>query len=134
MVAVAAVIMRDGRVLACQRSRNDRFPLKWEFPGGKVKQGETPEDALARELQEELGASATIGAEIHRVRHKYSELTKNIEIIFFAAMLDQKPIENRIFERIDWIAPAELPKLDFLEADRELIDMLASGSISVPQS
>ena len=132
MVAVAAVIMRDGRVLACQRSRNDRFPLKWEFPGGKVKQGETPEAALARELEEELGASATIGSEIHRVKHKYSELTKNIEIIFFAAMLDQKPIENRIFERIGWVAPAELRGMDFLEADRELIDMLASGSISVP--
>ncbi|HEV2489639.1 MAG TPA: (deoxy)nucleoside triphosphate pyrophosphohydrolase [Candidatus Acidoferrales bacterium] len=131
MVAVAAVIVRDGRVLACQRSRKDRFPLKWEFPGGKIKKGETPQAALIRELEEELGASATIGAEIHRVRHQYPEMANRIEIIFFAARLDEKPIENRIFEKMAWVAPAELRTLDFLEADRELIDKLASGSIPV---
>jgi 8-oxo-dGTP diphosphatase len=134
LVAVAAVIVRDGRVLACQRSRKDRFPLKWEFPGGKVKPGETHESALARELQEELGASATIGAEIHRVEHKYSGMAKEIEIVFFAAKLDEIPIQNRIFERIAWVAPAELRTLDFLEADRELIEKLGDGSLPITMS
>jgi 8-oxo-dGTP diphosphatase len=134
VVAVAAVIVRDGRVLACQRSRKVRFPLKWEFPGGKVKKGETPQAALVRELEEELGASATIGAEVHRVKHKYAELAEEIEIVFFAAKLDEILIENRIFERIAWVAPAELQGLDFLEADRELIEKLANGSVPITKS
>lgn len=132
MVVVAAVIARDGRILACQRSRKDSFPLKWEFPGGKVRRGETPAAALARELQEELGVKAKIGEEIFRTRHKYDQMRDEIELIFYRASLAGTSPENRVFEAIEWVEPAALPARDFLEADRGLIQRLASGGVSPP--
>lgn len=131
MLVVAAVIVRDGRVLACQRSRSGRFPLKWEFPGGKVQSGESPEAALIRELREELSVQASVGVEICRTRHKYAEMPSAIELIFFAATIESGEIDNRVFERIEWIEPRELPRMDFLDADREFISQLATGDIQL---
>jgi 8-oxo-dGTP diphosphatase len=131
VIVVAAVIARDGRVLACQRSRKSRFALKWEFPGGKVQQGETPEAALERELNEELGVHAKIGKEILRTRHQYEQMREAVELIFFEARIESSEVENRIFEKIEWVEPEKLPKMDFLEADRELIEKLATHEIRV---
>lgn len=125
MAVVAAVITREGRVLACQRNRTGKFPLKWEFPGGKVKNGETPQAALERELNEELGITSCIAAEIYRTRHKYAEMPEAVELIFFEARIEAGEIENRIFEQIAWVEPERLCKMDFLEADREFIEKLA---------
>ncbi|MHB8525608.1 MAG: (deoxy)nucleoside triphosphate pyrophosphohydrolase [Candidatus Acidiferrales bacterium] len=129
MLVVAAVIVRDGRVLACQRSSSSKFPLKWEFPGGKVHDGESPQAALVRELREELGVRATIGAEIHRTRHSYAEMREPVDVIFFEAAIASSEIDNRVFERIEWIEPRKLPRMDFLDADRELVLKLARGTI-----
>lgn len=128
MVVVAAVIVRDGRILACQRSRKDSFPLKWEFPGGKVKRGETPTAALVRELREELGVGTKIGEEIFRTRHKYAQMNDEVELIFYRANLEGASLENRVFEAIEWLEPAALLAKDFLDADRELIKKLANGA------
>ena len=128
MVVVAAVILRDGRILVCQRSRKDTFPLKWEFPGGKVRAGEEPKNALVRELREELGVSARIGNEIFRARHKYSEMRDTVELIFYQAHLANATLENLIFETIEWVEPAALRSKDFLEADLGLVERLASGN------
>src|SRR3979490_2310426 len=68
---VAALIVKDGKVLVCQRTRHQTMPLKWEFPGGKIEEGEQPRDALRRELEEELGIIATIGDEGARIQHEY---------------------------------------------------------------
>jgi 8-oxo-dGTP diphosphatase len=132
MVVVAAVIRQDGRILVCQRRRKDSFPLKWEFPGGKVKSGEAPGMALARELREELGVGAQIGEEIFRTRHKYAQMRDELELIFYQANLESSEIENRVFEQIAWSKPEELPAKDFLDADRALIERLASQSKSSP--
>lgn len=128
MVVVAAVISRNGRILACQRNRKDSFALKWEFPGGKVRRGEPPKAALARELREELGVGAKIGEEIFRKRHKYEQMKDEVELIFYGAELESPSIENRVFEAIEWVEPAALRSKDFLEADRELIEKLANES------
>lgn len=133
MIVVAAVIVREGRVLACQRSRESRFALKWEFPGGKVQAGETPKAALERELMEELGARAEIGHEIYRTRHKYPEMQERVELIFLEARVESEEIQNRVFETIDWVEPERLKELDFLEADRELIRELGAGEICIPR-
>ena len=125
MVVVAAIIVRDGRVLACQRRRGGKFALKWEFPGGKVQAGESPEAALERELHEELNIRARIGVEIFRVRHRYAEMPEEVELIFFSAQIESEKLQNRIFEKLEWAEPAKLLELDFLEADRELVDRLA---------
>lgn len=127
MVVVAAVIVRDVRVLVCQRNRAGKFPLKWEFPGGKVQSGETPQAGLERELNEELGVSARIGIEIYRTRHKYAEMPEAVELIFFAARIETGEIENRIFERIAWVEREKLRGMDFLDGDREFVENLAGG-------
>jgi 8-oxo-dGTP diphosphatase len=131
MIVVAAVIARNGRILACQRNGAGKFPLKWEFPGGKVHANETPQEALARELNEELGISAKIGAEIFRARHKYDEMREAVELIFFKARIVSGEIENRIFQEMEWVEPQKLSELDFLEADRELIRKFETGEIPV---
>lgn len=133
MIVVAAVIVHEGRVLACQRGRSGKFPLKWEFAGGKVQPGETPEAALERELMEELGARAEIGQEIFRTGHKYAEMPEAVELIFFEAQVEAGAIRNRVFEEIRWVEKKGLKELDFLQADRELIRKLSSGEIFIPR-
>ncbi|HKM90013.1 MAG TPA: (deoxy)nucleoside triphosphate pyrophosphohydrolase [Candidatus Acidoferrales bacterium] len=125
ITVVAAVIEKDGRILICQRRRGDRFELQWEFPGGKVQAGETPQQALVRELREELGVSAQIGGEMYRTRHRYPELDRELELLFFAATLGPEPLMNLAFEQVVWAERARLTDSDFLPADRELVFRLS---------
>ncbi|MBZ5528445.1 MAG: (deoxy)nucleoside triphosphate pyrophosphohydrolase [Acidobacteriia bacterium] len=130
MLVVAAVIEReDRRLLIGQRRKTDSSALKWEFPGGKVREGEEPEAALARELREELGATLRRCREICRVKHTYSTLPEPLEIIFFAAAIEEGGIEARAFEQIVWALPRELAGYDFLAANSGLIANLATGRI-----
>jgi 8-oxo-dGTP diphosphatase len=125
---VAALILKNGKVLVCQRTRHQSMPLKWEFPGGKIEDGEQPRDALRRELEEELGIEARIGEEVARIRHDY----KNggaVELRFYVVNEYTGELENRIFKDVHWAKRSELPKYDFLEADRELVKDLATGKI-----
>ena len=133
LTVVAALIESDGKLLACQRKRGSKFGLLWEFPGGKKEPGETLEEALARELREELGVDATIGPEVLRVQHKYDEMREPFEIVFFAASAAPENMRNLEFERIEWRTPARLPELEFLPADRDLIEGLATGRIRMPR-
>jgi 8-oxo-dGTP diphosphatase len=125
-VVVAALIEREGSLLVGQRRRGDTLALKWEFPGGKVRPEESLEQALARELQEELGVGSTIGAEIYRTRYRYSEISHELLLVFFAASIDAEPA-NLAFEQICWVERARLESYDFLPADRELVARLAAG-------
>ena len=125
---VAALIWKDGKLLVCQRTRHQPMPLKWEFPGGKIEDGEQPRDALRRELDEELGIAATIGDEVARFQHTYPS-GNAVELRFFDVRAYSGKLENRIFREIRWAAPAELPSYDFLEADRDLVTSLAQGKL-----
>jgi 8-oxo-dGTP diphosphatase len=127
---VAAVIERsDRRLLIGQRRRNDTSPLKWEFPGGKVEKSEVPEDALARELKEELGVALRKCVPIGRVVHKYAQTSEELEILFFAAEISDGELIPRTFERIAWVLPKELGDYDFLAANAGLVANLATGRI-----
>ena len=123
---VAALIVKDGKLLVCQRTRHQTMPLKWEFPGGKIEEGEQPRDALRRELEEELGIVAKVGDEIARIQHEYPN-GGMVELRFFIVREFQKEIENRIFRDMQWAEPKDLSKYDFLEADRTLVRDLAAG-------
>jgi len=130
VLVVAAVIeRRDRRILIGQRRRGDTSPLKWEFPGGKVQNGESPEAALVRELREELGAALARSAEIARVKHRYSDTDEELEIRFFAAKIAEAEIVPTAFEQIAWVLPKELAAYDFLAANARLVADLATGRI-----
>jgi len=104
------------------------MPLKWEFPGGKIEANEQPRDALRRELDEELGILATVGDEVARIQHEYPNGAM-VELRFFVVREYQREIENRIFRDMQWAAPRDLPKFDFLEADLTLVRDLAAGKL-----
>ena len=125
---VAALLMKDGDILICQRTRHQPMPLKWEFPGGKIEEGEQPRDALRRELDEELGIDAQIGEEVARIRHEYKS-GGSVELRFFVVHQYIGQIENRIFRDVRWAKRSELPTFDFLDADRQLVKELAAGKI-----
>lgn len=129
-VVVAAVIERsDRRLLIGQRRKSDTSPLKWEFPGGKIEPGETPEAALARELKEELGATLRKSAPIGRVVHKYASTPEELEILFYAVEISESEIVPRAFEQLHWVLPKELGKYDFLAANMQVIANLATGRL-----
>jgi 8-oxo-dGTP diphosphatase len=125
---VAALIVQQGKLLVCQRTRHQTMPLKWEFPGGKIEEGEQPRDALRRELDEELGIDATIGDELARIQHEYPN-GGMVELRFFIVREYKGELENRIFKDIQWAKPGDLPKFDFLEADLTLVNDLAAGKL-----
>ena len=125
---VAAIILRAERVLVCQRTKDQTMPLKWEFPGGKIETGEQPRDALWRELDEELGIDATIGDEVARLKHHYTN-GGAVELRFFVVREWQGEITNRIFRDVRWAARKDLPAYDFLEADQKLVKDIARGEI-----
>src|SRR5687768_3278255 len=118
-IVVAAVIERaDGKILIGQRKRDDRHPLKWEFPGGKVERGESPAVALVRELREELAIEAEIGPEIVRYEHRTILLIFS-KVLKFAG--EPQPAE---FEQIVWAERQRLPDYDFLDGDIEFVKLL----------
>ena len=130
LAVVAAVIFRDSKILICQRRRDDSHALQWEFPGGKIELGETPQEALARELREELAIDAVIGDEMFRTRHRYREDQMELELIFFRATVDGAAIlQNLVFEKFEWAEPSSLLQYDFLRADEAFVALLASSAI-----
>jgi 8-oxo-dGTP diphosphatase len=125
---VAALILRDDEIRVCQRTRHQTMPLKWEFPGGKIEDGEEPHAALARELEEELGILAHVGPEVARIRHTYGK-GGVIDLRFFLVERFEGDIENRIFRDVQWARREKLPEYDFLEADLELVKDIAASRI-----
>jgi 8-oxo-dGTP diphosphatase len=117
---VAAVIERDGRILITQRDAASWHPLKWEFPGGKVEAKETPEEAVVRELQEELAIQAHIHGEIMRYEYQYPGRSP-ILLIFYRIVDFAGEPQNLQFQQIRWESPERLREYDFLEGDREFL-------------
>jgi len=124
----AALILRGDEVLICQRRPDQPMALKWEFPGGKIEPGETPEQALARELDEELGIDADIGSQVAHTRHTYRS-GGAVDLQFFAVRSFRGEVTNRIFQDVRWIPLRDLTAFDFLAADRDLIRDLAAGKL-----
>ena len=124
----AALIVRGEEILCCQRTEYQALPLKWEFPGGKVELGEDASAALQRELDEELGIRAHIGCKVAQLQHHYVN-GNSVELHFFLVEQYKGELQNRIFREIRWVNRRELPKLDFLDADRKLVQQLADGEL-----
>jgi len=135
-LVVAALILRQAapesgagtEVLVCQRRPDQPMSLKWEFPGGKIEAGETAEQALTRELEEELGIAAVIGPRVAQIRHRYRN-GGSIDLQFFTVRDFTGELNNRIFNEITWASLIALPTYDFLAADLGLIRDLSEGKL-----
>ena len=122
---VAALLVRDGRILIAQRPPGKKRAGQWEFPGGKTEPGESPQDALQRELREEIGAEVEIGPVLERVEHSYPDLL--VEVLFFPCRLRAGAIvECREHARLEWVKADEMADYDFVEADRALLPRFAA--------
>ena len=119
---VAGAIERDGRLLLCRRPMCKARGGQWECPGGKIEPGESPQQALSRELREELGVEIRAGERIACVDYSYPELS--IRLALLSAVIERgepKLLEHTQFR---WVAPAEALKLDLCPADRILAEEL----------
>ncbi|HEY7726323.1 MAG TPA: (deoxy)nucleoside triphosphate pyrophosphohydrolase [Anaeromyxobacteraceae bacterium] len=119
---VGAMIERDGRYLITQRSPKATLPLLWEFPGGKVEAGESDEEALARELHEEMGIAVEVGARAIHVEHSYEAY--DIDFCVYRCRLQGGAIRNLKVHDHRWVRPDELDDYQFPAADEKTIARL----------
>jgi len=124
LVVTAAVIERGGRYLVTRRQQGVHLEGLWEFPGGKCDPGESLADCLRRELREELGVEATIGAEVLSTTHAYPE--RSVELHFIGCTLRGDP-SPQLGQQMRWVAREELRSLEFPPADGELIQLLCES-------
>lgn len=115
-----ALIERDGLLLAAQRSATMSLPLKWEFPGGKINEGESPAECLKRELFEELGIEVAVGQPFIPALHHYP--TFSVTLYPFICMITAGEITLNEHAAIAWLSPEELHTLDWAEADCPIIE------------
>src|SRR5687768_2780962 len=120
LVVAGLIVGSDRRILITQRRADQALPLQWEFPGGKVEPGEAPADALARELAEELGVTASVGRIWDVLFHAYPSF--DLVMLVYACRL-AATAEPRAVEVADlaWVAASDLPAWDILPADRPLV-------------
>ena len=123
---VAAIIRDKGRIFATQRGYG---PYKdgWEFPGGKIEPGETPEDALKREIREELDTEIKVGEPAGHIEYDYPEFHLSMDCFFCTLLSGSLTLKEH--EAARWLSPAELDSVSWLPADRSLIDGLKAGSV-----
>ena len=116
---VAALIWDDDKFMICQRPPHKARGLLWEFVGGKVEPGETKEQALVRECQEELAITLSIGDVFMDALHEYPDLT--VHLTLFNATIAEGELQKLEHNDIQWIAPSEIPNYEFCPADEEIL-------------
>jgi 8-oxo-dGTP diphosphatase len=124
IVVVAAVIEEEGAFLVTRRQKGVHLAGLWEFPGGKIDEGETHDAALVREIREELDAEIEVGDLIFHVTHAYDDRT--VALFFYRCRLrtEARPL---IGQEMRWVPRADLPTLGFPPADEELITLLTGS-------
>ncbi|MGD9577389.1 MAG: (deoxy)nucleoside triphosphate pyrophosphohydrolase [Syntrophorhabdus sp.] len=122
-IVVAAVIEKDGQILIAKRKQGKMHPGKWEFPGGTLEEGETPEQCLKRELLEELAITVDVGSLICSTEHIFtSEFT--IRLIVYRTAVISGTFDLNAHDEMRWVKPADLFTYDFPEADRPILERL----------
>ena len=119
---VAGFLKKDGRILVGQRPENNSLAGLWEFPGGKIELGESPEEALARELSEELGIEANIGELKLSVTHSYNDV--GIVILFYEVLFWKGEPKAKHHLMVEWIYPEELRERNIPEANKKVLEKI----------
>ncbi|MGI6555635.1 MAG: (deoxy)nucleoside triphosphate pyrophosphohydrolase [Bacillota bacterium] len=119
----AALIEKNGKILIAQRNGKGSQPLKWEFPGGKINDGETPEECLKRELKEELNLDIYVGEQFCTIVFDYPTWT--IELLVFLAEILGGVMRLNVHNDVRWVSPSEISGYDFCPADVELVKKIA---------
>jgi len=120
----AAVLRQDDRILICQRDNNGSCPLLWEFPGGKLEQGETLAECLVRECQEELGVMIEVGKVFAEALHTYGD--KEMCFTFFESRIMEGELQRKVHRDIRWVRAEELGQYEFCPADVEVAERLGN--------
>ena len=119
---VAALIWADNKFMICQRPAHKARALLWEFVGGKVEPGETKEQALVRECQEELAVTISVGDVFMEVTHEYPDIT--VHLTLFNAVIGEGTPQKLEHNDIQWITPAQIPNYNFCPADEEILQKI----------
>ena len=125
---VAGLLFRGGKVLLCQRHEGPHLALMWEFPGGKIDTGESPQEALQRELNEELGVVASVGYRVDAVVHAYPE--KRVWIRFYRVQFCGHP-RPLVHRQICWVEPVELDRYAVPPPNQPIVDRLRKGELAI---
>jgi 8-oxo-dGTP diphosphatase len=125
----AAILTRDGKILIARRPATSRLACKWEFPGGKVEDGETPEACLARELKEELDIDVDVGALLGESVYHYEH--GSIRLLAYETRWRGGRIVPRVHDEVKWVSPGELDGYEFAPADIPFAEGLKNGAIGV---
>jgi 8-oxo-dGTP diphosphatase len=129
ITVTAAILIKDSKVFVAQRKAHGRLSGKWEFPGGKVEPGETPEESLKRELEEELDIDATIGQYMGDSIHRYEFGT--VKILFYRAFWNGDDIVSKDHQDVQWVSMDQLNEYDFAPADLPFVERLMRGQITI---
>lgn len=119
---VAALIVKDGRFMICQRPANKKRAFLWEFVGGKVEKGESKEQALVRECREELGVTVRPGALFCDVEYEYPDISVRLSV-YYADIVEGEP-QKLEHEDIRWITTCEIPLYEFCPADKDILEKI----------
>jgi 8-oxo-dGTP diphosphatase len=121
--AAVAIIKKEDRLLVCQRKKGSRYGLKWEFPGGKVEEGESTLECLKRELREELALEVELVDRSESQVNRYDDGGEFEVTYFFVSQFSGEPVNN-VFEQFRWVTIEELKSLDILEGNRSIVERL----------
>ena len=125
----AAILVKNGRIIIAQRKSDDHLAGKWEFPGGKIEAGETPQACLKRELKEEFQIEVSVGEFLGSNVYHYEHIS--IELLVYRTCWDSGDIKLRDHTACRWISPAALGQYDFAPADIPFVEKLRRGEIEL---
>ena len=131
LLVVGGLIVKKNKILICQRSSDNEHPLKWEFPGGKVKNQEEPQQALKRELNEELKITIEHPIYLCDYMFEYQDLGKKVSLFFFLINEYSGEISNTVHNQLKWIEIKQLSDYDFLEGDHEIIQKILKNDLKI---